>query len=134
MRPFEFIIGSQPVSQQIRRRERLREWKRFVLDEATQNWSPKNTPADGPVCVTLIYLHDESALDVDNIVKPIMDALVGLVFPDDSLVTDAIIRSRQLQGAFDLSRASPVLIEGFERGGAFVYVCICDAPPQEQLL
>jgi len=90
-------------------------------------------PADGPVCITLIYLYDEGALDVDNIVKPIMDALVGLVFPDDSLVTDAIVRRRQLRGTFDLSQVSPVLIEGFERGGAFIYVHVGDAPLQEQL-
>jgi hypothetical protein len=38
------------------------------------------------------------------------------------------------QGTFDLSRASAVLIEGFEHGGEFVYVHIGDAPPQEQLL
>src|SRR5262244_880083 len=37
-------------------------------------------------------------------------------------------------GTFDLSRASPVLIEGFEYGDEFVYVHIADAPPQEQLL
>jgi crossover junction endodeoxyribonuclease RusA len=71
---------------------------------------------------------------VDNILKPIQDALVGLVFSDDSIVTDAISRRRQLGGTFDLSRVSPVLIEGFEYGDEFVYVHIADAPPQEQLL
>jgi hypothetical protein len=86
------------------------------------------------VCVTLIYLYDEVALDVDNILKPIQDALVGLVSPDDSLVTDVIIRRRELRGTFDLTRASSVLVDGFEYGNEFVYVWIGDAPPQEQLL
>jgi hypothetical protein len=79
------------------------------------------------------YLYDEAALDVDNILKPIQDALVGLAFLDDSLVTDVIIRRRHLRGTFDLTRASPVLVEGFEYGDEFVYVRIGDAPPQEQL-
>jgi len=134
MQPFEFLIKSRPVSQQTRRRERLREWKEFVRQEATRYWSSTHVPANGPVCITLVYLYDEVALDVDNFLKPIQDALVGLAFSDDSVITDVIIRRRQLRGTFDLSRVSPVLIEGFEYGDEFVYVHIGDAPSQEQLI
>jgi crossover junction endodeoxyribonuclease RusA len=93
-----------------------------VRREAARYWQPTHAPADGPVCVTLIYLSDEAALDVDNFIKPIQDALVGLAFLDDALVTDVIIRRRQLRGTFDLTRVSPVLVEGFEYGDEFVYV------------
>lgn len=134
MQPFEFLIKSRPVSQQTRRRERLREWKEFVRQEATRYWTSTHTPANGPVCITLVYLYDEAALDVDNFIKPIQDALVGLAFSDDSVITDVIIRRRQLRGTFDLSRASSVLIEGFEYGDEFVYVHVGDAPSQEQLI
>lgn len=44
-------------------------------------WTSSHLPADGLVCITLGYLYDEVALDVDNILKPIQDALVGLYFP-----------------------------------------------------
>jgi crossover junction endodeoxyribonuclease RusA len=71
---------------------------------------------------------------INNIIKPIQDALVGLVFPDDSLVTDVIIRRRELRGTFDLTGVSSVLVEGFDYGNEFVYVWIGDAPPQEQLI
>jgi len=105
-----------------------------VREAAARYWSSTHAPANGPVCLTLVYLYDEAALDVDNVIKPIQDALIGLAFPSDSLVTDAISRRRQLRGAFDLTRVSSVLIEGFEYGGEFVYVHVGDAPPQEQLL
>lgn len=134
MQPFEFLIKSRPVSQQTRRRERLREWKEFVRQEATRYWTSSHELADGPTCITLVYLYDEAALDVDNIIKPIQDALIGLVFSDDSIATDVISRRRQLGGIFDLSQASSVLIEGFAHGNEFVYVYISNAPPQEQLL
>jgi len=134
MQTFEFLIKSRPVSQQTRRRDRLRDWKEFVRSEATRCWASSHTRADGPVCITLVYLYDEAALDVDNIIKPIQDALVGLAFWDDSVVTDAISRRRRLGGTFDLSRVSSVLIEGFAYGGEFVYVRVADAPPQEQLI
>lgn len=134
MQPLEFLIRSRPVSQQTRRRERLREWKELVRQEAARYWSSTHAPASGPVRISLIYLYDESALDVDNFIKPIQDALVGLAFPNDRLVTDLMIRRRQLRGTFDLSRVSPMLIEGFAYGGEFVYVHVGDAPPQEQLI
>ena len=134
MQQFEFLIRGRPVSQQTRRRERLKEWKDLVRKEAMSFWSPSHTAAEGPVCITVVYLYEEAALDVDNIIKPIQDALIGLAFPDDALVTDAIIRRRSLRGTFDLSDVSSVLIEGFEDGGEFVYVKVGDAPPQEQLL
>jgi crossover junction endodeoxyribonuclease RusA len=133
MQPFEFLIRSRPVSQQTRRQARLREWKDFVRREAERSWTSRHAPADGPVGVTLIYLYDEAALDLDNIIKPIQDALVGLAFLDDALVSDVIMRRRQLRGTFDLTRASPVLVEGFAYGDEFVYVRIDDAPPQEPL-
>ncbi|MEW6113266.1 MAG: RusA family crossover junction endodeoxyribonuclease [Thermodesulfobacteriota bacterium] len=134
MQPFEFLIRSRPVSQQTRRKERLREWKDFVKGEASRYWQPDEAPANSFICITLVYVYDEVALDIDNVIKPIQDALVGLAFEDDSLVTDAILRRRQLRGTFDLTQAPPVLVEGFEYGDEFVYVQISDAPPQEQLL
>lgn len=133
MRTLEFLIRKRPVSLQAKR-YRLREWKESVRREALCYWAASHTPADGPVCITLVYLYDEAALDVDNIIKPIQDALIGLASSDDSIVSDIISRRRRLGGTFDLSRVSPVLIEGFEYGDEFVYVHVADAPPQEPLL
>ncbi len=132
MQPFEFLIKGRPVSQQTRRQQLLREWKALVRQEAISYWTSTHLPADGPVCITLVYLFDEVELDIDNIIKPIQDALVGLVFLDDSIVTDIIIRKRQLRVNFNRTGASPVLIEGIEYGDEFVYVHIADAP-QEQI-
>ncbi len=132
MQPFEFLIRKRPLSQQAKH-NRLRQWKEFVKAEAMRYWNPAHLPADSPVCITLVYLYDEAAGDVDNIIKPIVDALIGLAYLDDAVVTDVIGRKRQLGGTFDLTRASPVLIEGFEYGNVFVYVHIADAP-QEQLI
>ncbi len=133
MEPFEFVIPSRPVSQQARRRKRLQEWQQFVRTHAEKNWTPVHAMATGPVSITVIHLYDEVALDVDNILKPIMDALVGLTFHDDSLVTDATSRRRRLKGTFRLEGVSPALAGGFALGGEFVYVRVADAPPQDEL-
>ena len=68
-------------------------------------WTSSHVPADGPVCITLVYLYDEAALDVDNILKPVQDALVGLVFSDDSIVTNAISRRRHFRSQSSITRA-----------------------------
>jgi hypothetical protein len=38
-------------------------------------WTSSHVLADGPVCITLVYLYDEAALDVDNLLKPIHSIL-----------------------------------------------------------
>jgi crossover junction endodeoxyribonuclease RusA len=42
----------------------------------------------GDLQLTLVYFCHISPPDTGNIVKPIQDALVGLVFSDDALVSD----------------------------------------------
>lgn len=133
MEPFEFVIPSRPVSQQARRRKLLQEWQQFVRTHAVRNWTPVHSMAAAPVSMTVIHLYDEVALDVDNILKPIMDALIGLTFDDDSRVTDATSRRRYLKGTFRLEGVSPALAGGFALGREFVYVRVADAPPQDQL-
>ena len=112
----------------------MREWQAFLRDQAERIWPSGEKPGEGLVALTLLYLYESAALDVDNLAKPILDALKGLVFADDALVSDAIIRKRDLAGEFELAEAPTLIIEGFERGGEFVYVRITNAPPQETLI
>ncbi|MDJ0901820.1 MAG: hypothetical protein QNJ55_23770 [Xenococcus sp. MO_188.B8] len=48
---FEFIVDGPPVSQQTRRRERLRTWKATVRQEAEKYWSSEQKTATGLVRV-----------------------------------------------------------------------------------
>ena len=54
-------------------------------------------PFVGDVMVTITYLYNRGSIDidVDNIPKPILDALKGLVYSDDSQVTDLLCRKRR---------------------------------------
>ena len=78
MLPCEFVIPQRPVSQQARRQARLREWKDFVAGHARLAVNEPRELATEPVALRLLYLYDEAALDVDNILKPIQDALIGI--------------------------------------------------------
>jgi crossover junction endodeoxyribonuclease RusA len=131
---FEFIVDGPPVSQQIRRRERLREWQTKVRQEAERYWSPGMNPSDGLIMLQIFYFYDSVKIDVDNIIKPIQDALIGLAYMDDDQITDVIARRRDLYEDFNTDNITPLLVEGFARNNEFLYVLITNAPNQEVLI
>ena len=77
------------------------------------------------------YFYDSIAIDVDNIVKPIQDAIIGLVYVDDEQVTDVLVRKRNLSSNFKVENMTSTLAEGFARGNEFLHLVIMDAPDQE---
>lgn len=133
MKTFEFIVPERPVSQQTRRRNKLVEWKSLVREYAEKEWSSTNDNPSGPTAILLIYLHERVVIDADNIVKPIQDASKGLVFEDDSIITDITVRRRALDTTFRVRSLSPILASGLDLNAEFVHVRVEDAPPQDEL-
>jgi Holliday junction resolvase RusA-like endonuclease len=127
----EFVIDGPPVSQQARRRERVRQWRDAVRRVAEQHWQAGELPATGPIMLTVIYFYDRGSMDIDNLPKPISDALKGLVYRDDEQVTDIVCRKRNLNRELRIEHPSLVLAEGFSRGNQFLYIVIEEAPDQE---
>jgi crossover junction endodeoxyribonuclease RusA len=130
MLPFEFTVEGPPVSQQTRRRDRLPPWRATVRAAAENLWPAGRAPLDQELCLTIAYFYGATLVDVDNIVKPILDSIKGLVYKDDFQITDLISRRRPLAGPFHIAKASPVLEEALKQGGEFLYVQITD-PPEE---
>ena len=78
--------------------------------EALKIWV--ETPYSGNVHLTLVYLYDADPVDTDNIIKPIQDALIRLVYEDDSLVTDVESHRRSLSDTFDVTLGPLLLLRG----------------------
>ena len=98
---------------------------------AEQHWPTWVLPAAGPVMLTITFFYNETLIDVDNIPKPVIDALKGLVYQDDDQVTDVICRRRYLSGNFHVVNRSSALSEGLNRGNEFLYIVVEEAPDQE---
>lgn len=130
---FEFIVDGPPVSQQTRRRERLKEWKTVVRQEAEKYWTSEQRTAIGLTKLQITYFFDAVEMDADNIIKPILDAIIGLAYVDDIQVTDILARKRDLSGNFKVEDMTPILAEGFDRGNEFLHIVVVDAPDQEAL-
>ena len=131
MLPFEFVIDGPPVSQQARRRERVREWRDQVYKVAEKHWPSEELPVTEPLMLTITYFYDRVSMDVDNIPKPISDALKGLVYIGDEQVTDILCRKRNRNSAFRVENPSSVLADGLSRGNEFLYIVVMEAPDQE---
>jgi crossover junction endodeoxyribonuclease RusA len=128
---FEFIVIGRPVSQQTRRRERVRAWQATVRQEAEKYWPSDQQPATGAVMLKVTYFYDAVAIDADNIVKPIQDAIIGLAYLDDDQITDVYVRKRNLSGNFRIENITPILAEGLTQGNEFLHIVVTDAPDQE---
>ncbi len=136
MLPFEFLVDGPPLSQQAKNRARLQAWKDAVRAEATRRWLPGQPSVAGPLLITVVYYHEGVTIrmDNDNMVKPIQDALNGLVYLDDRQITDTRVRKTPLDGSFRVRGMSAVLAEGFVRGVEFLHVKIEEAPDHAELL
>jgi hypothetical protein len=62
-------------------------------------------------------------------VKPILDALIGLVYVDDSFVTDVICRRRRMDTRYSFPEVSDILLDGLTcSANDFIYVVVEPAP------
>lgn len=73
-------------------------------------------------------------MDVDNIPKPILGGMKGVVYDDDIQINDVICRRRSLDVSLRVSDVSAVLAERFTLGEEFLYVVVENAPDQEKIL
>jgi crossover junction endodeoxyribonuclease RusA len=135
MLPFEFTTKGPPVSLQTRRRQRLQEWKQRVRDAALLCVPAGEAPVTDHVNVTITYYYEGGSPDVDNIIKPIQDALNGVVFVDDSQVVSTESRKKSLDGSYRLKGESRILLSAFADGVDFLHVRVSEPPAgQDQML
>ena len=80
--------------------------------------------------LTITYFYDDDSvpIDVDNIPKPVLDALKELVYLDDNQVTDILCRKRNLNSDLRIENPTEVLAEALDSGNKFLYVVIEEAP------
>ena len=92
---FECLLKHRPVSVQSKGKTK---WKERVFDlfSKERNGIPLITMQ---IRLSLVYLcNDDCTTDIDNIVKPIQDALIGSVIEEDYQVIDrAVTRTDRLR-------------------------------------
>lgn len=107
-----------------------------VRKAASALWPEQQPPFGSRLRVTVVYFHEgfEVRIDNDNLLKPIQNALIGLVYIDDRQITDTVVRKTSIDGRFYLRGISPILATGFAQGIEFLYVRVDDAPDHGEFL
>jgi Holliday junction resolvase RusA-like endonuclease len=119
----------------VKHRNHLRAWKASIHAEAQKAWPTAAAPISaGPLRVTIVYLCARNPADVDNIIKPILDALVGVAIKDDLLVTDIDSHRRPLAAPPAAVNLPPLLQQGIASGRECVYVRVSAAQPLRSYL
>ncbi len=133
MMRLEFVLRGPPVSYQASDRASLKAWQARVRGEAAKVWTA--APMTGRLKFLLINFHegDEPPLDDDNMVKPIRDALNGLVYEDDRQIRYSETMHVPIDDPIKIRGASAVLLAAFSEGDEFLYVRVEDAPAVIQL-
>lgn len=136
MLPFEFTVDGPPLSHQTKNRTKLRVWRDAVRNAALRYWPLEQSPVIINLRIVVVYYHDEVAIrmDNDNMIKPIQDALNGLIYVDDRQITDIVVRKTNLNSDFRIRNLSPVLAESLSRGSEFLYIRVEEAPDHRELL
>ncbi len=129
MPTLEFTLNGPPISQNVRQREALHAWRATIRQAAELAWTPGEPPWSGSLRLTLVYFYENTPVNTEATLKPIQDALIGLVLNDNSQFTEILYEKKDLCGNFIVPNLSPVLVEGFSRKTEFIYVKIETTQP-----
>ena len=105
-------------------------WKQEVQSAARERWNAE-PPAAGSVAVSVTYFFKDGAPDVDNIPKPILDAMKGLVYSDDEQASGLLCRKRDLKADLLIRNPSADLIEYIRESTQVVHIFVDRAPRLE---
>ena len=130
MTPFDFTVEGVPISAQNKKPGAVEGWRADVRAAAR---AAQRTPApisDDQIGVTIVYFHAGPAhIDIDNIIKPILDALKkGMVYWDDRQVSQVVARRTSLSPGLTIRNPSRTLAAAIDAGRDFVYVGIGPGP------
>lgn len=129
--PWDCVVLGIPRSVQASRAS-IERWKAQVQAVAAAAWPSGSPPLDHEAQIHVTYYHEGAPLDVDNMLKPILDALCGIVYQDDKQLTDTHGHLRDLNAQYRVRGMTPAQANGFTSNGPFVHIRIeMPSPPGE---
>jgi Holliday junction resolvase RusA-like endonuclease len=130
--PFELFVFATPVSRQTRRKTKRRDWRETIREEALMVRVAGGAAVTEPIRVRIGYYFRGGSLDVDNILKAILDGLQGVVYTDDNLIMDLIVSKRSLD-EFVRVGVSAAFARALATGADFVHIVV-DRPSEIEVL
>lgn len=127
MRRFEFVVAGVPKSATAKSKPK---WQERVVAAAKSRMPDDWQLLAEPVTAVIVHFHRDAAsgVDMDNLSKPILDALKKVLIVDDAFVVQLIARRTHLRSGLTIWDVTPELAKGLAGSGDFVFVRIDDPP------
>ena len=110
-------------------RRRLQDWKDAIASAATLAAAGRAASAE-TVDVAIAEFSERQALDRDNMAKPILDVLQGILFGNDRQVAGLHVEWCDIEGSYRV-RSMPFVVAAALSGGApFVWVRVLRHRPR----
>lgn len=120
--PLEVWVQGVPVSLQASTQSKDR-WKSRIEAAARSELPEGHFLAEEPIKITIYYFADAPMEgDLDNIVKPILDLLNGVVYLDDSQVERILVQKFEPGRLFSFHAPTPTLSDAIGEIGPRVYL------------
>lgn len=122
---YSFTVIGRPFSMQSSNHSQRR-YKELVK-AAAQNSVSKTIEIPQKIKIEIDWFAQGSQdrPDVDNIIKPIQDALKGIIFDDDSQVESVIARKHDVNSVMHFSREPLFIVEPLRQGNVeYIFVRI----------
>lgn len=130
--PIEFIVLGTAVSLQAKRRVSVEQWKQRIIKDSRKGLPNPHFATDEPIAVTLYYFPDtEMEGDVDNIVKPILDALTRHIYIDDHQVERVTVQKFEPGRVFQFGMPSAILEAALISAKPCLYVRLANDVSEE---
>src|SRR5215831_1025685 len=130
--PLEFVVEGTAVSLQAKRRESIDRWKSRIVEASRSVLPEGHFATEAPLAITLYYFPDEDMEgDLDNILKPILDALSRHIYMDDRQIERILVQKFEPQTVFEFSSPTTVLQDVLNRPKPVLYIRLSDDPFEE---
>ncbi len=129
--PLEFLVSGTPVSAQTARAESREAWKAKVKAASANVIPSPHFASDQRMAVTLYYLPEKPMVgDIDNIIKPVLDALSRHLYLDDRQVERVVVQKFEPGSGYQFKKPTATLARALTHRPV-LYVRISNDPFEE---
>jgi crossover junction endodeoxyribonuclease RusA len=132
--PVEFFVIGEAVSMQNKSKRGLEAWKELFSQEC-YNHRPQNAfLTETPLSVLIYHFPDgKMTPDIDNIIKPILDAMKGVIYLDDRIVERVTAQKFEAGRFANWSKPSATLFGAISGQKPLTYVKVSTEPHEDIL-
>jgi len=132
----EFVVPGPPISNQQstpQGRANLAAWKATIAGAAALAWPNAPMTIELKAIIINFYAGNEPSVDTDNMSKPILDEMQGIAYVNDRQIVQVEFTYAKLTAAYQVGGVRPMIVNGLQAQGQFVYVRIEDPVSPFQL-